>query len=1046
MGSSDDRLTPARRQYLQLKRRHPDALLLFRMGDFYELFDDDAVVASRDLHITLTSREFGRGNRVPMAGVPHHALNSYMRRLLAKGHRVAICEQLSEAGHGLVERDIVRVLSPGTIAEPGLLAARENNYLVALNPGRGGTGLAFVDVSTGEFAVTEFAATEDAALAAEIERLNPAECLVPEGHVPPQPPTCPLTVCPPRWFHEGPARDRLLRHFRTASLEPFGCDGLPLATGAAAAVLAYVEGTNRDLLRLLRGLHAYTTSAHVALDTHTRRNLELTRAARSGERSGSLLATLDHTRTAMGGRLLRRWLNRPLQDVVALNERLDVVEALAGNPERRAALIALLDGAGDIERLAGRAAQGAATPRDILALAKGLRAAGAIAATLTYPAWQPASEATHTEIATGNTSTGYAEENGSRSTPERRVAEAGHNRQNHTGQEGPLSALADRIDPAADIAELIERAVSDEDGRMVRHGFDPELDELTDAVGTAQQTLLGIERRERERSGIRSLKVGFNKVFGYYIEVSKSNLKHVPADFIRRQTLANGERFVTPELKEWEARILRAEERITERSTQVFTSVMETAGAQIERLTRTATTLSELDVLSTFAELAVQRSYCRPALDTGGHIEIIAGRHPVVERTLDDGAFVPNDTVLATEDLTPNPSPRRRGEPETSSTLTEAVDHLEGHQHSENEPASTLVSPLLVGEGLGVRSRLLLITGPNMAGKSTYLRQAALIVLMAQVGCFVPAEQARIGVVDRIFTRVGAQDDLAGGASTFLVEMVETAAILRHATSRSLLVFDEVGRGTSTFDGLAIAQAVVEDVHDRIGARTLFATHFHELTALASRLPAMRNYNAAATEEDGRVVFLRRVIPGGADRSYGIHVARLAGLPEHVTARAEELLAGLHGSAPTTVTDPGAPVLSAVTLAATVTADPTAAGRVEDTTAIAGAPPATAEQRDDTVGTAASSGATAFASRDGRTDSSAPGCAVCTAGHERRIVEALRRINLASTTPVQALNLLLALQERIEDTPDCACGRMLPRPRLAVVSPPGHAWNADMAP
>jgi DNA mismatch repair protein MutS len=995
--SGDDRLTPARRQYLSLKRRHPDALLLYRMGDFYELFDDDAITASRDLHITLTSREFGRGNRVPMAGVPHHALASYLRRLLAKGHRVAIGEQLSEPGRGLVERDVVRVLSPGTVVEPGLLAARENNYLVALNPAREATGLAYVDVSTGEFAVTEFAPGEEAALSAELARLAPAECLSPEGrgaaagngqramaegpgaaiaaasNAPsaetpeddarvarcPLPATlpCPVTVCPPRWFQEGPARERLTRHFGVVSLEPFGCDRLPAAIGAAAAVLAYVEGTNRDLLRLLRGLRAYSTAAHVVLDPHTRRNLEITRSVRSGERAGSLLAALDQTRTAMGGRLLRRWLSRPLRDAETINRRLDVVEALAADSDRRAAALALLDRVGDLERLAGRARQGIAGPRDLLALAAGLRAAAEIKAHL-IPRSQSAAE----QDPKGREAGAPVR----RGPPEAPEAEASGHIRNRTGSpsskesEG-LGSLAARIDGVPEVVALVERAVSDESGRMIRRGFDAALDGMLETVGSAQQTLLDIEQRERARTGIRSLKVGFNKVFGYYIEVSRSNLRLVPADYARRQTLANGERFVTPELKEWEARILRAEDEIGRREAQVFGEVMEAAGAQIERLLATAEALAELDVLATFADLAVRRRYVRPVIDGSPVIAIEGGRHPVVELSLDDGAFVPNDTVLGLP-LSPDP---------------------------QSPTAPGAARPEALGE---VPPRLLLITGPNMAGKSTYLRQVALIVLLAHIGCFVPAEQARIGLVDRIFTRVGAQDDLAAGASTFLVEMVETAAILRHATAQSLLIFDEIGRGTSTFDGLSIAQAVVEDVHDRIGARTLFATHFHELTALAASLPAMRNYNVAAVEEGGRVVFLRRVVPGGADRSYGIHVARLAGLPDHVTARAEALLANLE--------NPASLPAAAPAEAAALPVAPPERG-----------PDATPAHRP---------------------------CPVC--GRERAdaLLDTVAALNLAATTPMEALNTLFSIQQRLNSDVWCRCAEAV-RPRLSVVQRPGVA-------
>ncbi len=793
--------TPARRQYLELKQRFPDALLWFRMGDFYETFDADAEVMARDLRITLTSREFGRGNRVPMAGVPHHAATSYLRRLLAMGHRVAICEQMTEAGHGLVERDVVRVVTPGTVVEPNLLAPRENNYLAALLPGREGVGLAYVDVTTGEFAVCQFTAEQTNELTAELLRIAPAEILIPEGreqfirdsalgtqH-------SALTPCPPRWFHEPGARERLHERFGVVSLEPFGCADLRLAVGAAGAALAYVEAADRDVARLLRALRTDRPGAHMTLDASTRRNLDLTRTARTGNRTGTLLHVLDQTRTPMGGRLLRRWLGAPLLDLAELHRRQDVVAALVHDATGRERIQGLLDGAGDLERTAARARQGSASARDLIALAAGLRAAGAIAGV-------------------GPGVRAYGE-------------------------------LVARLDPIPDVADLIERAIAPDGDRRIKPGFHAELDAIGTAVSDAQFTLLGLERRLRERTGIRSLKVGYNKVFGYYIEVTKSNLKAVPAEFIRRQTLANAERFVTDELRDCEAAILRAEEQIAALEERVFAEVRDAAGAVIGRLLATASAMAELDVLAAFAQVAAERRYVRPALDDSGDLVIESGRHPVVEAAQEEGAFIANDCCLTTAT-------------------------------GSREPAADC--------------RILLITGPNMAGKSTYLRQVALIVLMAQVGSFVPAAAARIGLVDRIFTRVGAHDDLAAGASTFLVEMVETAAILRQATARSLLVFDEIGRGTSTFDGLSIAQAVAEDVHDRIGARTLFATHYHELIGLADRLPYLQNANAAAVEEGGRVVFLHRIRPGGADRSYGIHVAEIAGLPAHVTERARSLL------------------------------------------------------------------------------------------------------------------------------------------------------------
>ncbi len=894
MTGSTDRVTPARRQYLDLKRRHPGALLLFRMGDFYELFDDDAVIAARDLHITLTAREFGKGNRVPMAGVPHHALASYLRRLLAKGHRVAIGEQLSEAGRGLVERDVVRVLSPGTVTDPGLLSARENSYLVALHQLRGAIGLAYVDLSTGEFAVTQFDEDDRAGLEAELTRLAPAEVLVAaggarqpaagsapqHGDARPLPSSldAPVTHGPARWFQHAAARERLLRHFEALTLEPYGCEQIVAATAAAGAILAYVDGTNAALLPLIRGLTAYTPAAFVALDPHTRRNLELIRAARSGERAGSLLSALDVTKTAMGGRLLRRWLARPLRDLTAINARLDGVDALVRDPATRATVRAALERTGDLERMAGRTRQGSAVPRDLLALAAGLRAATSTRSLLTAPA---------------------------------------------------LSHLAHAINPLPDVAAHIERAIGGVDGQVILPGYDAELDGLRAAVTGAQDTLLEVERRERGRTGVRSLKVGYNKVFGYYLELSRAQAKHAPADYVRRQTLANAERFVTPDLKEWEARILRAEEQIAAREQTVFQEVRDRAATGIDALLATAAALAELDVLAAFAEVAATRAYVRPVVDGSGGLQITAGRHPVVEQSLEAGAFIANDAHLSED-----------------------------------------------------RGRLLLITGPNMAGKSTYLRQTALIVLMAQAGSFVPAASARIGVVDRIFTRAGAQDDLAAGASTFLVEMVETAAILRHATRASLLVFDEIGRGTSTYDGLAIARAVVEDVHNRIGARTLFATHFHELTDLADRLPQVSNHHITVSDEQGQVVFLRRLAPGRAARSYGIHVARLAGLPAHVTARAQELLASLE---------------AAVVPAGRAIAEPVP-----------------------NYGSDRPSSPRALGA-----------CPACTAARDAAVAARLAAVSLAATTPMQAINLLHDLQSLLGSAVVCSC--LAARPRLALL-------------
>jgi len=797
--------TPARQQYLDLKAQHPDALLWFRMGDFYELFDEDARVAARELNLTLTSREFGRGERVPMAGIPYHAAHSYLARLVRKGYRVAIAEQLSPPGHGIVDRAVVRVVTAGTVIEPNMLAPRANNYLAAVVRGPGGRGsaapeaygLAYVDVTTGEFAVTELSGPEaPTALLGELGRLAPAECLVPwdqagalalPGHV---------TRFDAWRFDPEAARDRLLRQFGVRSLEGFGCAHLPLAIGAAGAILAYLEETNPALLPLLRGLRTYSTAAYMILDAHTRRNLELTHGARGGGAQASLLGVLDQTRTPMGGRLLRRWLGQPLLDVAAIRARQDAVAALVEARGVRAAVLTRLGTVGDLERLTSRALQGVASARELLQLRELLLAVEPVRELL-------------------------------REVP-------------------ALAELRAALDPCRALADEIGRAVADgDDGRLIRDGYDAERDALVAAIADTRRWLAELEGAERARTGIKSLKVGYNQVFGYYIEVTHPHRERVPPDYVRKQTLANCERYITPQLKEAESRILHAEERIAAVERALFQALLARVGEHAPRLLRTADALAHLDVYAALAEVAERHDYVRPEVDDSDELVIEQGRHPVVEAARGREQFVANDCRLG-------------------------------------------------GEG----PRLALLTGPNMAGKSTYLRQVALIVLLAQIGSFVPARRARIGVVDRIFTRIGAQDDLAAGASTFMVEMVETAVILRHATPRSLVVLDEIGRGTSTQDGLAIARAVVEYLHDHVGARALFATHYHELIGLADALPRLVNLHTAVREECGEVVFLHRVVPGGADRSYGLHVARLAGLPEPVLARAAALLAAAEAAPP----------------------------------------------------------------------------------------------------------------------------------------------------
>ena len=797
----DKDLTPARRQYLAFKKKYPNAILFFRMGDFFETFDDDARLVARELEIVLTSREMGKAGRVPLAGIPHHAAESYIARLINKGYKVAICEQTGPVPTtGIVERDVIRVVTPGTVVEPGLLTERRNNYLAAVVLGGERAGLAYTDISTGEFAATELIGD---GLAQELARLQPAECLVvaarddSELTALPLPPTVPTHVTAyDAWrFSPDVAQRTLLEHFGVATLDGFGLQALPLAVRAAGALLQYVAETQQSALAQMTAISVYSTASFMVLDAATRRNLELTQSTRSGSVKGSLLAVLDLTRTALGGRLLRRWIGQPLTDVVALTARQDAIAALYNDTQTRLALAPLLGKVGDLERMLSRVTQRIAGPRDLIGLKNSLAATPEIVQLTSALTPQPAG-----------------------------------------------------MDVCADVVSLIEQALVPDppatlsDGGVIRAGFAAELDSLHASSKHAREWIAGLERVERERTGIKSLKVGYNKVFGYYIEVSNANRTQVPTDYIRKQTLVGAERYITPDLKEYESLVLNAQERMVELETGLFRQVCEQIAAQGERILKTAAALAHLDVQCALAEVAVRNSYVRPTLTTDESIQIIGGRHPVVETTRSDEPFVPNDIYLSNKD-----------------------------------------------------AQVIILTGPNMAGKSTYLRQAALIVLMAQIGSFVPARQASIGVVDRIFTRVGAQDDIATGQSTFMVEMVETALILHHATPRSLIVLDEIGRGTSTYDGLAIARAVVEYIHNhpRLGSKTLFATHYHELTELAKSLPRVRNFNVAVAEEGDRVIFLRKIVAGGADRSYGIHVAQLAGLPRTVIHRAQEVLEDL---------------------------------------------------------------------------------------------------------------------------------------------------------
>lgn len=783
------RVTPFWEQYCRLKAQHPDALLWTRMGDFYEMFEEDARIAARELHITLTSREFGKDQRVPLAGVPYHAAESYLARLIRKGYHVAICEQMSPAGHGLVEREVLRVVTPGTLAEPGLLPQRANNYLAGLLWTGDAGGLAYVDVSTGEFCLVQFdGETAATMLEAELRRLSPAECLTPREQAEPFAVPGHRTVRDPWQFDEDGAREQLALQFRTQSLAAFGCDERPLATACAGAVLRYLGHTNPALLPLLTSLRGYSPSSFMQLDGQTRRNLNLTRGA-YGSQEGSLLATLDCSRTAIGARLLRRWLGQPLLDVEEITARQQVVAALVDDRAVRVELRSLLSHVLDLERTGGRIRSGTATAREVWGLGQSLAIAGAL----------------------------------------QRLA---------SGAAPALQAILQPLDECDDLVATIRTALTEPGaGRTIADGHSAELDALRAATGLDRAWMSELEARERARTGIRSLKVAANKVFGYYIEVTNPNRTLVPTEYVRKQTVAGAERYVTPELKEVEARLLRADDDLEALESRLFADLLRRLAEHGERVMDTAHRLAEVDVCCALAEVAEQERWVRPTVDESPALDIVQGRHPVVERAVGGECFIANDCHL--------------------------------------------------GDG---EVQLLLITGPNMAGKSTYLRQVALTVLLAQIGSYVPAEAARVGLVDRIFTRVGAHDDLAGGASTFMVEMMETATICRQATLRSLIVLDEVGRGTSTEDGCALAQAVLEHLHDHVQARTLFATHFRELAQTAVAMPRLALCTFAVLELSGQLAFTHRLTPGVADRSYGLHVARLAGLPDAIVARAQQLL------------------------------------------------------------------------------------------------------------------------------------------------------------
>lgn len=802
-----NKLSPMMRQYLEVKEQHRDQILFFRLGDFYEMFFEDALLVSKELELTLTGRECGLSERAPMCGVPYHSAESYIDRLIKRGYKVAICEQMENPSlaKGLVKREITRVVTPGTLIDSSLLEEGSNNYLCCVCWQKEGCGLAFADVSTGEMNVTQLPGGDSGPVLGELGKFAPREVVFNEGLLD-QPKitafmkeklSCTADILPEELFSAAAAQLEILRQFKAKNLTSLGLVEMPAAVAALGALLAYLRQTQRVGLERIQEIHLYSDKQFMRLDLTARRNLELTETIRGRERRGTLLWVLDKTRTSMGKRLMRSWIEQPLISAALINKRLNAVEELTRQSILVDRLTGQLTGVYDMERLMTKIVYGNASPRDITALG---------AAMMRLPGLR--------ELLGDAVSSG-------------------------------LQEIFAAIDPLTDMAELIAAAIDDEppitlkDGGVIRPGYDPKLDEVRYLSDHMKEIIADIEAREREATGIKGLKVGFNRVFGYYIEVTKSYLSQVPDTYIRKQTLANCERYITQELKELETRVLTAQEEILALESRLFEEVRAALAGELGRIQSTAAAVARLDVLCSLAAVAMSGGYTRPIVDLSDGIIITDGRHPVVEEILSGAPFVPNDTALN-----------------------------------------------------GGENQIAIITGPNMAGKSTYMRQVALIVIMAQMGSYVPAQAARIGVVDKIFTRIGASDDLSGGKSTFMVEMNEVAQLLQRATRRSLLILDEIGRGTSTYDGMSIARAVLEWCADaqRLGARTLFATHYHELTVLEGQLSGVKNYNIAAKKKDGEIVFLRKILPGGADQSYGIEVAQLAGLPPAVIARARSIL------------------------------------------------------------------------------------------------------------------------------------------------------------
>ena len=809
MASDKTELTPMKRQYNAIKAKNRDSILFFRLGDFYEMFDEDARLAAKELDLTLTTRDRNKPKeeQTPMCGVPYHSVDAYIARLVAKGYKVAICEQVEDpaTAKGIVDREITRIVTPGTVTESCMLEESKNNYMGCLYGEEGRYGLAFCDVSTGAFFVTVCADAQ--AAASELGRFSPSEvirggegcrdAILEEALV--HRLSCCVDEAASEDFDLEMSRDLLESHF-SLTMAQLGLTGLDAATVAAGTLLKTLQFVQKNDLSHIHHLQYYTTGKFMELDLDARRNLELTETMRSKEKKGSLLWVLDKTHTPMGGRMLRSWLEKPLLDAAAIGRRLTAVEELVNSTVSRGELVAALKDVTDLERVTARIVTGTVNCRDLLGLARGLRSLPLV-------------------------------------------------KQQLQALEAPLlQNLAESIDPLDDCAALIENTITEDppltvrEGGIIRPGANEEADRLRDIMNGGEGTIAAIEASERERTGIRTLKVGYNRVFGYYIEVSKSFIEQVPESYIRKQTLTNCERYITQELKELENQVLTAKERLTALEYQLFVTLREHLAQQASRIQLSAAAVAAADAVCSLAAVAVQRGYCRPEITLDSEIHIKDGRHPVVEQMLRDTLFVPNDTDLG-----------------------------------------------------GANDQVAIITGPNMAGKSTYMRQVALIVLMAQMGSFVPARSARIGIVDRVFTRIGASDDLASGQSTFMVEMAEVASILKYATAKSLLILDEIGRGTSTYDGMSIAKAVLEYAASsrHLGAKTLFATHYHELSTIEDELPNVKNYNIAVKKRGDKMIFLRKIVPGATDDSYGIEVAKLAGLPNSVVTRARQILAAL---------------------------------------------------------------------------------------------------------------------------------------------------------